>query len=83
MLSNHLILCHPLLFLPSVFPNIRIFSNESTLRTMAVIAPTRELPALSTSSAVGSEWSPFPDEKAEESQEGLTQGHLVILRQRT
>ena len=32
---------------------------------------------------VGSEWSPFPDEKDEESQEGRTQGHLVILRQRT
>ena len=31
MPSNHLILCHPLLFLPSVFPSIRVFSNESTL----------------------------------------------------
>ena len=29
---NHLILCHPCLFLPSVFPSIRVFSNESTLR---------------------------------------------------
>ena len=29
--SNHLILCHPLLLLPSIFPNIRIFSNESVL----------------------------------------------------
>ena len=29
--SNHLILCHPLLLLPSVFPSIRIFSNLSTL----------------------------------------------------
>ena len=28
MLSNHLILCHPLLLLPSVFPSIRVFSNE-------------------------------------------------------
>ena len=28
---NHLILCHPLLLLPSVFPSIRIFSNESVL----------------------------------------------------
>ena len=27
--SNHLILCHPLLFPPSVFPSIRVFSNES------------------------------------------------------
>ena len=31
MLSNHLILCHPLLLLPSIFPSIRVFSNESTL----------------------------------------------------
>ena len=31
MLSNHLILCCPLLLLPSVFPNIRVFSNESVL----------------------------------------------------
>ena len=30
MPSNHLILCHPLL-LPSIFPSIRVFSNESTL----------------------------------------------------
>ena len=29
MPSNHLILCHPLLLLPSVFPSIRVFSNES------------------------------------------------------
>ena len=32
MLSNHLILCHPLLLLPSIFPNIMVFSNESALR---------------------------------------------------
>ena len=31
MLSNHLILCHPLLLLPSIFPRIRLFSNESAL----------------------------------------------------
>ena len=31
MLSHHLILCHPLLFLPSIFPSIRVFSNESAL----------------------------------------------------
>ena len=31
MSSNHLILCHFLLFLPSVFPSIRVFSNESAL----------------------------------------------------
>ena len=32
MPSNHLILCHPLLFLSSVFPSIRVFSSESVLR---------------------------------------------------
>ena len=32
MPSNHLILCHPFLLLPSVFPSIRVFSNESALR---------------------------------------------------
>ena len=31
MTSNHLILCHPLLLLPSIFPSIRVFSNESAL----------------------------------------------------
>ena len=32
MPSNHLTLCHPLLLLPSIFPSIRVFSNESALR---------------------------------------------------
>ena len=32
MPSNHLILCCPLLLLPSIFPNIRVFSNQSALR---------------------------------------------------
>ena len=31
MPSNHLILCHPLLLLPSIFPSIRVFSNETAL----------------------------------------------------
>ena len=31
MPSNHLILCHPLLYLPSIFPSIRVFSNESAV----------------------------------------------------
>ena len=33
MPSNHLILCCPLLLLPSIFPSIRVFSNESALRS--------------------------------------------------
>ena len=32
MPSNHVILCRPLLLLPSIFPSIRVFSNESALR---------------------------------------------------
>ena len=32
MPSNHLILCHPLFLPPSIFPSIRVFSNESVLR---------------------------------------------------
>ena len=32
MPSNHLVFCHPLLLLPSIFPSIRVFSNESFLR---------------------------------------------------
>ena len=31
MSSNHLVLCHPLLLLPSIFPSFRVFSNESAL----------------------------------------------------
>ena len=33
MPSNHLILCHPLLLSPSIFPSIRVFSNESALHS--------------------------------------------------
>ena len=33
MLSNYLILCHPLLLLPSILPSIRVFSNESVLQS--------------------------------------------------
>ena len=54
MLSSHLILCHPLLFLPTVPPRIRVFSNESTLRKWwpkywsfsFSISPSKEHPGL-------------------------------------
>ena len=36
MPSNHLILCSPLLLLPSIFPSIRVFSNEPALRVRVV-----------------------------------------------
>ena len=37
MPSNHLILCHPLFLLPSIFPSIRIFSNELALPRVAKV----------------------------------------------
>ena len=54
MPSNHLILCHPLLLLPSFFPSIRVFSSESALRIRwpkhwsfsFKISPTNEHPGL-------------------------------------
>ena len=54
MPSNHLILCCPLLLLPSIFPNIRVFSNESALYTRCPknwsfsfnISPSNEHPGL-------------------------------------
>ena len=54
MPSNHLILCHPLLLLPSIFPSIRVFSNESALHIKWLmnwsfsfkISPTNEHPGL-------------------------------------
>ena len=54
MPSNHLILCRPLLLLPSIFPSIRVFSNESALRIRWPkygsfsfnINPSKEIPGL-------------------------------------
>ena len=54
MLSSHLILCCPLLFLPSIFPSIRVFSNESVLHIRwpkywsfsFSISPSNEYPRL-------------------------------------
>ena len=54
MPSNHLIFCHPLLLLPSIFPSIRVFSNESTLHMRwpkywsfsFSIVPSKEHPGL-------------------------------------
>ena len=48
MPSNHLILCHPLLLLPAIFPSIRVFSSESVLhirwQSIGVSASTSVLP---------------------------------------
>ena len=56
MSSNHLILCRPLLLLPSIIPSIRVFSNESALRIRWPkywsfsfnISPSSEHPGLSS-----------------------------------
>ena len=56
MPSNHLILCHPLLLLPSIFPSIRVFSNGSALHIKWPkywsfsfnISPSNEHPELSS-----------------------------------
>ena len=56
MPSNHLIICHPLLLLPSIFPSIRVFSNESVLRIrwrIGVSAST-SVPPMNTQ-----DWSPL------------------------
>ena len=44
MPSNHLILCHPLLLLPSIFPSIRVFSNDSGGQSIGVSASVSVLP---------------------------------------
>ena len=53
MPSNHLSLCYPLLFLPSIFPSIKVFSNESVLPIRSTywsfsfsISPSNEHPAM-------------------------------------
>ena len=54
MTSSHLILCHPLLLLPTIPPSVRVFSNESTLQMMwpkywsfsLSISPSNEHPGL-------------------------------------
>ena len=66
MPSNHLILCRPLLLLPSIFPSIRVFSNESALSIRWPnywsfsfnISPSKEHPDLLEDGLVGSPCSP-------------------------
>ena len=64
--SNHLVLCHPLLLLPSIFPNIKVFSNESALHIRWPkywsfsfnISPSNEHPGLISFRMAGSPCSP-------------------------
>ena len=78
MPSNHLILCHPLLLLPSIFPSIRVISNESVLCIMwpkywsfsFSISPSNE------NSALISFWIDWLDLLAvQETLKGLLQHH--------
>ena len=65
MPSNHLILCHPILLLPSIFPSIMVFSNESALHIRWPkywsfsfnISPSNEHPGLSPLGWTG--WIPL------------------------
>ena len=75
MPSNHLILCHPPLLLPSIFPNIRVFSNESALcmkwpkywSVSFSISPSNEYSGL-ISFRIDLVWSPcFPRDSQEPS----------------
>ena len=72
MPSNHLILCHPLFLLPSIFPSIRVFSNESVLHIRwpkywnfsFSISPSNEYSGLIS---FRSDWSPCCPRDSQES----------------
>ena len=59
MPSSHLLLCHPLLLLPSIFPSIRVFSRESVLpiRWPKIFIPSNEYSGLISS---GIDWFDLP-----------------------
>ena len=71
MPSNHLILCHPLLLLPSIFPSIRVFTNKSALHTRwpkycsfsFSISPSNEYSGLTSFRIDSQESSPAPEFK--------------------
>ena len=68
MPSNHLIFCHPLLLLPSIFTSIRIFSNESVLHIIGVWASASVLPMnIHGWSPLGLAWSPCCPRDSQES----------------
>ena len=75
MPSSHLTLCRPLLLLPTIPPSIRVFSNESTLRTRwpkhwsfsFSISPSKEHPGLTSSRMDGLVGSPCSPKDSQES----------------
>ena len=87
MPSNHLILCRPLCLLPSIFPNIRLFSNESALRIRWPkywifsfnISPSNEYSGLISYGLVGSPCS--PKDSQESSPNTTVQKHQFFCAQ--
>ena len=71
MPSNHLIPCHPLLLPPSIFPNIRVFSNEAVLRIRwlmrSIVASASVLP-MNIQGLFPSEWIGFISDSPRDSQ---------------
>ena len=87
MPSNHLILCCPLLLLPSIFPSIKVFSNESALRIRwpkywsfsFKISPSNEHPRLiSFDGLVGSPCSPRDSQKSSRTPQFKSINSLVL-----
>ena len=82
--SNHLILCRPLLLLPSIFPTMRVFSNESALRIRwpkylsfrFSISPSNEYPGLISFKI---DWSNLLSVQSQESSSTTIQKHLFFL----
>ena len=84
MPSNHLILCHPLLLLPSIFPSIRVLSNESALRIRwpkywsfsFIISPSNEYSGL-----IGSPWNPRDSQESSPTPQfkGISSSALSLL----
>ena len=88
MPSSHLILCRPLLLLPSIPPRIRVFSNESTLHmrwpkywsVSFSIIPSKEIPGLIS---FRMDWLDLPEERVQGTLKSLLQHHsskVSILR---
>ena len=87
MPSNHLIFCHPLLLLSSIFPSIRVFSNESALRIRwpkywsfsFSISPSNEHPGLiSFRRLVGSPCSPRDSQESSPTPQFKSINSLVL-----
>ena len=60
MPSNHLILCRTLLLLPSIFPSIRVFSNESVLHIRQAEASAKTMLKKSVLTITFTVWLEFP-----------------------